>query len=142
MTPEALAALHGACFREAPRAWSAGEFATLLTQSEIFLIPDADGFALGRVAGPEAELLTLAVDPARRRRGTARRLLAAFERQATLGGASEAFLEVAAGNAAAGALYAGAGWVQAGLRPSYFRGPGVAIDALVMRKALGVSGSA
>jgi ribosomal-protein-alanine N-acetyltransferase len=137
MTPEALAALHGACFREAPRAWSAGEFATLLAQKEVFLIPDEDGFALGRVAGPEAELLTLAVDPARRRRGTGRRLLADFERKATLGGASEAFLEVAADNAAAGALYAGAGWVREGLRPGYFRGPEVAIDALVLRKAIG-----
>ena len=123
MTPEALAALHGACFRDAPRAWSAAEFATLLAQKGVFLIPDEDGFALGRVAGPEAELMTLAVEPAPRRRGRATGPARTFEREAILRGASEAFLEVAADNAAAGALYAAAGWVRAGLRPGYFRGP-------------------
>ena len=140
MNPETLAALHGACFRDAPRAWSAAEFATLLTQSQVFLIPGADGFALGRVAGPEAELMTLAVAPAARRQGLGRALLAEFERQAVLQGASEAFLEVAADNAAAGALYGAAGWVRAGLRPGYYGRGAARRDALVLRKGLGASG--
>jgi ribosomal-protein-alanine N-acetyltransferase len=141
MNPETLAALHATCFQDAPRAWSAAEFATLLAQPEVFLVAGEDGFALGRVAGPEAELMTLAVAPAARRRGRGRALLNAFEREAILRGASEAFLEVAVENAAAGALYGAAGWVRAGLRPGYYGTGAARSDALVLRKCLEASGA-
>lgn len=141
MTPETLAALHSACFRTAPRAWSAAELATLLEQPQVLLIPGEDGFALGRVAGPEAELLTLAVAPASRRQGIGRSLLEAFETQAGLRGASEAFLEVAADNAAACLLYENAGWMKAGRRPGYYTDGRSVRDAVVLRKALEISGA-
>ena len=142
MNSETLAALHGACFRDAPRAWSAAEFAVLLAQPQVLLIPGATGFALGRVAGPEAELMTLAVAPAARRQGQGQALLAEFERQACLRAASEAFLEVAADNAAAIALYEAAGWVRAGMRRDYYRDGAAKRDALVLRKGLGPIGVA
>lgn len=136
-TPEALAALHARCFAAAPPPWSAPAFAGLLAQAETFLVATPTGFAVGRAAAGEAELLTIAVDPAARRRGVGRDLLARFEAEARARGAAEAFLEVAEGNAAARALYAGAGYAVAGLRPRYYRdGAGGAEAALTLRKAL------
>jgi len=58
--PESLARLHGACFT-APRPWSAAEFAALLASPGVILVSGAAGFARGRTAADEAELLTLAV---------------------------------------------------------------------------------
>ncbi|MFN4101064.1 MAG: GNAT family N-acetyltransferase, partial [Pararhodobacter sp.] len=107
MTPEALAALHARAFATPP-PWSAAGFAGLLDSPLVFLTADAQGraFALGRVVAGEAELLTLATDPAARRQGLARAQMAAFEREAQARGAVTAFLEVAEDNAAARALYA------------------------------------
>ena len=90
----------------------------------------ASGFALGRVAGGEVELLTLAVAPEARRQGVARDLCRRFDQAAKAAGADAAFLEVAADNGAARALYLGCGWVEAGWRPRYY---GPALDAVVMR---------
>ena len=136
MTPEALAALHARAIR-VPRPWAAAEFAGLMTSRGVFLIADAEGrgFALGRVAGPEAELLTLVVAPEDRRRGIARDLLARFAATARAGGATAGFLEVAAGNAPARALYAAAGWRESGLRRSYYAIAGGATeDAIMMQR--------
>lgn len=137
MTPEALAALHTRCFAHTPRPWTAAEFAALLGQAAALVVTRPEGFALGRIAGPEAELLTLAVDPAARRQGVARALVAAFEAQAAARGGGVAFLEVAETNMAARALYAELDYREAGRRPGYFTRPdGPAIDALVLRKSL------
>lgn len=81
----------------------------------------------------EAELLTVAVDPAARRQGMGARLLAGFAATARARGATTAFLEVAAGNTPAQALYRQAGWVEAGRRKRYYHAPdGTAEDALVL----------
>ncbi|MFA5539353.1 MAG: GNAT family N-acetyltransferase [Gemmobacter sp.] len=136
MRPEDLAALHARCFTT-PRPWSAAEFAAMLESPGAFLIGDASGFVLGRVAAGEAELLTLAVAPGARRRGLGRGLLEGFEAGAARRGAGTAFLEVAAGNAPARALYAAAGWDRSGLRPGYYRHPdGSSEDALVLCRRL------
>ena len=80
MAPEALAALHARAFAGGvPRPWSAAEFAALVGEAATLIAARDGGFALGRVAGPEAELLTLAVDPDARRRGIGSALVAAFE---------------------------------------------------------------
>lgn len=136
MTPEALARLHAAAFTM-PRPWSAAEFRALLDSPGVFLAGDGEGFVLGRALAGEAELLTLAVHPAARRRGQGRRWLNAFEAEARARGAEEALLEVAADNAAALALYHSAGWREAGRRPRYYRpAQGPRIDALLLRKGL------
>ena len=132
MTPEAMARLHAAAF-VVPRPWTAEEIAAVLAGPGALGIVRAQGFAIGRAAAGEAELLTLAVDPARRREGLGAALLAGFEACAARDGAREAALEVAEGNAAARALYARAGWREAGRRPGYYAD---GQDALVLRKAL------
>jgi len=136
VTPEALAALHARAIR-VPRPWAAAEFAGLLTSRGVFLIADAEGrgFALGRVAGPEAELLTLVVAPEARRQGIARDLLGRFAAAARAGGATAGFLEVAASNAPARVLYAGAGWRESGRRRGYYATDGAATeDAIMMQR--------
>ena len=137
MTPEALAALHATAFTDTPRPWSAAEFAALLALPGTLVLDRPDGFALGRVAGPEAELLTLAVHPGARRRGLATRLVAAFEAEAARRGAEECLLEVAETNAPGRALYAGLGYLPVGRRPGYYHPAGKPpVDALVLRKPL------
>jgi ribosomal-protein-alanine N-acetyltransferase len=137
MRPEALAALHAAAFAPA-RSWSAAEFDSFLADPACLLVARPEGFALARVTLDEAELLTIATDPARRRQGVARGLLGALFGGLAGRGAETLFLEVAEDNAAARALYAGAGFAMAGRRRGYYpRRNGAAADALILRRALG-----
>ena len=129
----ALAALHASAFA-AP--WPASAFADLLAQSEVFGLVDEDGFILIRIAGGEAEVLTLAVAPERRRQGLARTLLTAALTLARSRGIQAMFLEVAADNQAALGLYRGAGFEQVGRRRGYYAGPAGTTDALVLRREL------
>jgi ribosomal-protein-alanine N-acetyltransferase len=137
MTPETLAALHAVCFTDTPRPWTAAEFDALLGQPTTVLAALPEGFALGRVAGPEAELLTLAVRPDARRSGLGSALVAAFEAQAMAAGAEECLLEVAVTNTAALCLYRRLGFAPVGRRPGYYRRSAAPpVDALVLRKWL------
>lgn len=139
MTPEALAVLHAAAFT-VPRPWTAAEIAALLADPTVFRIEAGQGFLLGRTVLDEAELLTVAVHPEVQRRGTGAALVAEFLAHAAARGAARAFLEVAADNAAALAIYARAGFVPQGRRLGYFRAPdGRRIDAIVMARDLPVS---
>jgi ribosomal-protein-alanine N-acetyltransferase len=137
MTPAALAALHGRCFTT-PRPWTEPEFAGFLADPLAFVLVEGDsGFVLGRVVAGEAEVLTLAVAPEARRRGLGRKLLARFIYQARLRAAETAFLEVAAGNAAARALYLTAGFAESGRRRNYYHSPDdMPDDAIVMARRL------
>ena len=114
-----LAALHAGCFPEDGR-WDEAAMAALLAMPGCFAAVDPDGFALARVAADEAELLTLGVLPRARRRGVGAALLRATGGEAARLGAGRLFLEVAAGNAAARALYAQAGLVEVGRRRRYY----------------------
>lgn len=136
MTPRQLSEIHAACFT-LPRPWSEAEFTDLLRSRNIYLCEHAAGFALGRVAGPEAELLTLAVLPERQGQGIGRALLRDFEAEALRRGAEEAFLEVAVGNAAAIHLYRSDSFEESAIRKDYYDGPkGAKVSCLVMRKDL------
>jgi ribosomal-protein-alanine N-acetyltransferase len=137
---EILAAVHGRAFA---KGWSAadiaaftggpGGFALMVEEGERAL-----GFILCRVMAGEAEVLTLAVDPAARRRGLGRALVDAALGAARMAGAEAMFLEVAHDNAPAIGLYQAAGFTTAGTRRGYYqRGPEPAADALVMRRELG-----
>ena len=142
MTPAAMAALHARCFTT-PRPWTAAEFAALLAEPPVFATLAETGFALGRVVADEAELLTIAVAPEARRNGEGRALLDGFLRTARARGAGTAFLEVAADNAAALALYRWSGFAEAGRRRGYYHSPGnPPVDALVMVKSLAAHGDA
>jgi ribosomal-protein-alanine N-acetyltransferase len=95
------------------------------------------GFALSRLAAEEAEILTIAVDRARRKAGVGRDLLRAHLAQVAAAGAARIFLEVDEHNAAALALYAHFGFARVGVRKGYYKRPdGTAAAALVMRREL------
>jgi [ribosomal protein S18]-alanine N-acetyltransferase len=94
------------------------------------------GFVLALDLGGECEILALGVVPGRRRAGTGSALLAAVCEEVLSRGVHSVFLEVAADNAAARALYAVGGFVQIGRRPNYYRRPGGPVDALVLRRAI------
>ena len=152
MIEEELAALHARAMR-IPYPWGKADFEELLQGEGVFLTvsppltgedrvsqtADAKalcGFALGRVALDEVELLTLAVDPKHQGRGLGRATLAAFEADAKTRGAVRAFLEVAEPNAAARGLYASNGWQEMGRRRSYYRDGEARVDAILMCKPL------
>lgn len=116
-----LALIHAEAFAGAPdRPWSAAAFADLLGQPGVFAAEAADGFLLMRAVADEAEILTLAVRPGARRAGLGARLVGEGVAGAAASGAARVLLEVAEDNAAARALYAGAGFVEAGRRPGYY----------------------
>lgn len=124
---EAIARLHGRCFTP---AWSAGEIGDMLAhQGTIGLLifdaracaPKVVAFVMGRVAADEAEILSIAVADSARRRGLGLRLIAALSDQARTMGAHRLYLEVAAGNAAAIALYERQNFRRLGVRRGYYR---------------------
>lgn len=134
----ALARAHASAF-DAP--WPPEAFSALMGTPGVFALAAVDqapiGLILMRAIAGEAEVLTLAVEPAHRRRGMARALLRGGLAQAAAMGAQEAFLEVAADNPAALALYREEGFEQAGRRDGYYRRPdGRMVDALVLRRTL------
>lgn len=135
----AMANVHAASFAE---SWSANEILELAAGPGGFALVLEEGgflagFLLARVIAADAEILTLAVDRARRGRGLGRRLVEAATLLAGRFGASAIFLEVAVDNAPALALYGAAGFVEAGFRPRYYhRGAGERADARVLRRDL------
>jgi len=134
----ALAAVHASAF-EAP--WDEGTIAGLLATPGVLAFATGAaltpaGFILLRLAADEAEILTLATDPAHRRRGLALALLRAATRAAGERGAKSLVLEVAADNASARALYAKVGFVPVGARRDYYAGAAGAVDALILRRDL------
>ncbi len=133
---ELLAAIHAQAF---DRSWNTAAIKDLLTAPGVFALtdPDGDGFLMLRTVVDEAEILTLAVRPAARRQGLGRRLTDAAVEKARASGAERLFLDVAADNIAALALYTAAGFEAAGRRAGYYTrlaAPGV--DALVLKKPL------
>ncbi|MDU8928785.1 GNAT family N-acetyltransferase [Alisedimentitalea sp. MJ-SS2] len=136
MTPEDLAILHALAFTR-QRPWTAEEFTSLLDSPHVFLCIGPHSFALGRAVAGEAELLTLATDPAHQRKGLGRARLTDFLNQATHMGATEAFLEVDQRNDTAVALYKHAGFTIIATRPAYYTlRDGTRADALVMVRPL------
>lgn len=121
-------------------AWSAAQLLTLfaLPSARVSLAWDGDrpcGFSAARVAGPESELLLLAVDPAARGQGVGKLLMDDWQQWALLEGADDYFLEMRADNEAVH-LYQSAGFSECGRRSAYYRGAdGVLRDAITMRRS-------
>ena len=142
----ALARLHAAAFDAPGGGWGAGEFHALLRQPATIGFravrpgpagaPPAEprGFVLAREAAGEAEVLTIAVHPAWQGRGIGRLLMDALLRELYARRATELFLEVDEGNAAALALYGRLGFAEVGRREAYYAGPGAEpANAITMR---------
>ena len=113
----ALARLHTMAFTD---AWRENAIRDLLATPGTFALAVAEGFILARVAGNEAEILTLAVAPAARRKGLARALVRSAAAHAAHRGALSLFLEVGVRNDAAQALYRGLGFMPVGRRKAYY----------------------
>lgn len=128
-----LAALHALSFA---KSWDEPSIAALLASPGTFAFHHADGFVLARVAGEEAEILTLAVAPGKRGQGLGRALLRAAIARAQDQGARTVFLEVGADNPSALALYAGLGFAKVGIRKGYYASLSGTADALVLRLPL------
>ena len=142
---ERLAAIHAASFPRAP--WSTADLSALLRQETVFGLVvrranffgtrSAVAFVLARLVAGEAEILTIAVDPAHRRRGFARQLMDHLFRRLYHDRADTLFLEVDAGNEAALALYRRLRFRKVGERKGYYaQGSVPGATALVMRADL------
>jgi ribosomal-protein-alanine N-acetyltransferase len=135
----AIAKLHAAAFRH---GWSDGEIERMLLERNIVAHRATSGralqgFILSRLAGGEAEILSVAVASARRGRGLARALLNLHLRRLAGLGARAVFLEVDEDNEPARRLYQRAGFREVGRRPGYYQqGRDKAATALVLRRDL------
>jgi ribosomal-protein-alanine N-acetyltransferase len=135
----AFAALHAASFRH---GWSDSEFEQMLLERNIVAHRATagrtlQGFIVSRLAGGEAEILSVAVGSAHRGRGVAGALLNLHLRRLAGLGAGAVFLEVDEHNAAARQLYRRAGFREVGQRPGYYsQGRDRAATALVLRRDL------
>jgi ribosomal-protein-alanine N-acetyltransferase len=135
----AIAALHGASFH---RGWSDGEIENLLIDRNVLAhratVGDSlAGFILSRLVAGEAEILSIAVAPARRRQGLSGRLLDLHLRRLAGLGTRTVFLEVDEDNVPARRLYARAGFREVGRRDAYYQDrPGESAAALVLRRDL------
>jgi|KBSMisStaDraftv2_1062788.scaffolds.fasta_scaffold236474_1 Fur family ferric uptake transcriptional regulator len=131
-----LAALHAQCFAE---HWSASAFAEMTDSPNVVGLlmrtnsEASSGFIILRLAADECEILSLGIVPEERRQGLGHQLLKAGAQEAFRRGARAMFLEVAASNIAALALYQRAGFQQVGRRNNYYRNCESLADALVLR---------
>jgi [ribosomal protein S18]-alanine N-acetyltransferase len=132
----AIAALHAASFH---RGWSEDEVYRLLADGAVLahramIGRTLAGFIMSRLAADEAEILSIAIAPARRGRGLSPPLLDFHLRSLAGRAVRSVFLEVDEHNAPARRLYARAGFREVGRRQSYYES-GAA--ALVLRRDLG-----
>lgn len=138
MTPARMAEIHAAAFAGRGQVWPEAEIAAMLERPVIRAVVLAQqGFALLQLLPPEAELLTIALAPEAQGQGHGTALLALAMEAARSAGARQMFLEVAADNAPALALYTRAGFARTGLRRGYYaRAGSAAVDALMLGCAL------
>lgn len=141
-----LSALHAGCFED---SWSTQSMVEIMASPGVrawiavvsaprSLSPTGTlpaGFAITRVAADEAELLSLGVLEAFRRKGVANALIAQTIEHVAARGARKLFLEVAEDNVAALTLYTANGFARVGRRPDYYRASsGATTAALTLRR--------
>jgi tRNA threonylcarbamoyl adenosine modification protein YeaZ/ribosomal-protein-alanine acetyltransferase len=134
-----LTDLHQQSFTD---GWNLRAFQDLLntpgTAAEIAIeLEEPVAFIVTRSAADEAEIITIGTRPQSQRRGAARQLLAHHVQLLAAKGVRQVFLEVAASNTAAQALYRGLGFAEAGRRKAYYQHGTGAEDAIIMRRDIG-----
>ncbi len=131
---DAIHRIEVACFPMEP--WSRASLAEELHRPGVVALVAHDGdgiagFALGLVVIDTMDVLQVAVDPARQRRGTGRALVQGLHMAAP--SAEQAFLEVRVDNTAAIAMYLACGYVDIHVRRRYYSD---GCDARIMRCGL------
>jgi ribosomal-protein-alanine N-acetyltransferase len=117
--------------------WTADAFRSMIGQAHVMTMvaeqsAQVVGYSVAWAVGDEAELANLAVAPALRGTGVAKRLLDHLLADLDARGGANVYLEVRDSNAAAQALYRSRGFVSAGRRKGYYHKP--TEDAVVMRR--------
>jgi ribosomal-protein-alanine acetyltransferase len=123
-------------------AWTPEMFAAEFAQPasrRLYLVAEERNALIGYAGmmftgGSQADVVTLAVNPARWGEGTGTALLTALVDEAEKRGYEEVLLEVREDNPRARQLYLRHGFAEIGLRRGYYQPSGV--NAVVMRKAL------
>ena len=129
-----ISVLHGACFEE---IWNEKTISEMLNMPGIlgFLIGTEDkipqGFIMIRVAADEAEIISIGVIPAARKKGLASLLLLKSLKSAAISNVAKIFFEVAEDNKAAIAFYETFGSQIIGKRSGYYKRPSKKVDAIV-----------
>jgi [ribosomal protein S18]-alanine N-acetyltransferase len=134
---EEIAALHAKVFEP---AWDVSSIRALLEHpaatSLVAVAGDpkaAIGFVIGQLAADEAEILSIGVSPNWQRSGLGTMLVEGLARAARRGEAKRLFLDVAADNGAARALYRRVGFEQVGIRKAYYQRTAIAaVDAITL----------
>lgn len=136
-----LSTLHGRAF-SAHEAWGETAFADLLVlASTLALMIEGQGGLAGLLliqkTPDDAEILTLAVDPAARCQGHARTMIAAGAQILGQSGRDRFILDVAADNRGAIALYRTLGFTEDTRRRNYYSRPDAKrVDAILMSRPL------
>jgi ribosomal-protein-alanine N-acetyltransferase len=118
-----LADIHAAAL---PPGWGERAFLPYLREpGSICLLAAESGLGIGlavvRIAGDEAEILTLGVRPGHARQGAGKELMRAALDWASSMGARVVYLEVAEGNKPARSLYGGFGFTLIARREHYYQ---------------------
>lgn len=131
-----LSQLHSACFE---KAWSESEISSLIGSPGCsallaYAVDGPIGFLVYRAIADEAEIISIGVDPAFRRRGAGQNLLKLAVTMLKSFKIKSLFLEVATSNREAISLYTKAGFAEVGRRRNYYALPnGRFEDALILR---------
>jgi [ribosomal protein S18]-alanine N-acetyltransferase len=138
---EADAAAAAQILRASPEAsqWTEWGLRELLGWDGVVALVSEDdgkvnGFVIGRQTAGEAEILNLAVKPAKRRKGQGRAMLKAALAEFQARDVSRVFLEVRESNEGAMTFYEKHGFSKSGRRAGYYHNPPEA--AIVMESKL------
>ncbi|WP_371396316.1 ribosomal protein S18-alanine N-acetyltransferase [Fretibacter rubidus] len=132
----AASAIHQSSFET---AWTAAQLHDHIERDLcIGLFEDSSliGFAVLSVAADQADIITIAISPARRGEKLGAHILSALHQAAKDAGVRVIFLEVAIDNTAATALYKSLGYSAIGTRPAYYKRAHGRVAARTYRKDL------
>jgi len=126
MTPAGLARTHAAAFG-LDNGWPAHDFLHYMNDPITLVLGTDSCFLVVRLAGPEAEVLTLATHPDVQGQGRATTLLRDTLTRLRAVNVEEVFLDVSDQNTAARALYARCGFTGFAFRQNYYKNGATAI---------------
>lgn len=135
-----IAAIHKDSFE---KAWDEGELASTLNSKGIRCLTahilakpkyNTLGFLVYRITGDEAEIITIASAPSKRRNGVGRALIDEMIRNCLTERVSYIFLEVDEANKAALSLYLKLGFTKVGERKGYYKNTETKKDGTPLEK--------